>query len=82
MERDEILDKVGVICMDVLEVEGLNITESTSAADVEGWDSLAHIGIMSEIETAFNIEFSLDDMQNAKSIGQLVNIVSKHLAKN
>lgn len=82
MERDEILDKVGEICMDVLEVEGLNITEFISAADVEGWDSLANIGIMSEIETAFNIEFSLDDMQNAKSIGQLVNIVSKHLAKN
>lgn len=79
MERSEIFDKVVEICKDVFNNEDLNLTETSCAADVEEWDSLTHLGVISDIEEEFNIQFTLDDIINATNLGELVNALIKHL---
>ena len=53
MERNKILKIINQVFIDVLEEE-IEISEETSAADVEGWDSLTHIILIVETEKKFN----------------------------
>ncbi|MCM1193014.1 MAG: acyl carrier protein [Butyrivibrio sp.] len=75
MSRDEIFGKVKDLCRVVFADDELEVTSETTARDVEMWDSLTHVVLISEIERAFGIKFKLDEMQKARNIGELVHIV-------
>ncbi|MCM1234685.1 MAG: acyl carrier protein [Ruminococcus flavefaciens] len=75
MDRNEIFEKVKDLCRVVFEDDGLEVTCETTARDVETWDSLTHVVLISEIEKAFEVKFKLDEIQKARNIGELVNIV-------
>ena len=79
MDRNEVFEKVCEICKDVFDNENLVITEATSAADVEGWDSLTHLSLIDEIEQAYDIGFTLDETTGSKNIGELINAIIKHI---
>lgn len=79
MSREEVIQKVGALCADVFEDEELVVTEQTVAADVEGWDSLTHLQLMSDIEKEFHIRFTLGEIQKFANVGQLVDTILKHL---
>ena len=79
MERSEIFEKVCEICRDVFDDEELEITEATSASDIDGWDSLTHLSIIDEIEQTYEIAFTLDEANGSKNIGELINAIMRHL---
>ncbi len=81
MTRTEILTKVEKICRDVFEDEQLIISESTVAADVEAWDSLTHLTLINELEEAFDITFTLDEVTNSRNLGELITAIEKHLGE-
>ena len=79
MERNEVFEKMQEISRDVFEDENLVITESTSAADVAGWDSLTHLSFVNELEELFDVAFTLDEVSGSKNIGELLNTLMKHI---
>ena len=79
MTRTEIMDKIQEICKDVFEDEEIVVTEETTAADVDGWDSLTHLSLMNEMEEAFDVEFMLDEVIGAAKIGDLVDIIEQRI---
>lgn len=79
MERSEVFEKLTYICRDVFDDESLVITESTTAADVGGWDSLTHLSLVNELEEAYEIAFTLDEVTGSKNIGELMNALIKHI---
>ena len=81
MEREEVFEKVAEIICEVLDAEDLELTEETTANDVEDWDSLSHLSIVNEIETEFKIKFTLAAVQGSKNIGEFVDALMGHLAK-
>lgn len=80
MNRAEVLEKISTICKDVFEDDNLVITEDTTANDVENWDSLTHLTLTNEIEEEFDIEFTLDELNKSKNIGELLDAVIRHLS--
>lgn len=56
---------------DVLGEDALELTDETSAVDLPGWDSLAHINTMFSIEEAFGVQFAGDEFARLRSIGEL-----------
>ncbi len=72
MDNDAILSMIQTIVQDVLDDDALLIDEQTQAADVEGWDSLAHINIVSQIESEFGHRFSLDELADFSTVGKIV----------
>ncbi len=72
MKHDSIIGKIQSIVRDVLDDESLSINANTEAADVEGWDSLAHINIVSQIESEFGVRFSLDELARFSAVGKIV----------
>ncbi len=71
MERNKILKIINQVFIDVLEEE-IEISEETSAADVEGWDSLTHIILIVETEKKFNIKFNSKEISNWKNVGEMI----------
>ena len=58
MDKEVTLKKLQDVFQDVFEDDELTLTPQTSAQDVEGWDSLAHVSLMINVEKAFRIRFS------------------------
>jgi acyl carrier protein len=56
------------------------ITETTSAADVDGWDSIAHINLIIAIEKHFAIKFTAGEIAALGRRGQNVGGMLRILA--
>jgi acyl carrier protein len=69
---DEILERLQPIFRDVLDKTGLVITATSSAKNIEGWDSLAHINLVSVIEQEFHIRFSLGELERLNNVGDMI----------
>ena len=46
---------------------------------IYGWDSIKHVELMCKIENEFNIDFSLEDLQEMKTIGDMLTTVKERL---
>lgn len=79
MERNEILKKITEIARDVFDNDEVELTEATTAADVEEWDSLSHLSLVSDIEDEFGITFTLAEVSGSKNVGELVDAIIKHM---
>jgi len=76
MERNNILSQINKIFIDTLDDEGVVIEETTTATDVEEWDSLTHIMLVVAIEKHFKIRFSSKEIQSWNNVGEMINSVS------
>jgi acyl carrier protein len=56
----------------VFDNDELSITEATSAADIDGWDSMAHINLIIAIEKRFGVSFSANEIAALGRRGQNV----------
>ena len=77
MNRNEILERLDEVFADVFDEESLHVTEKTTAADIEAWDSLTHITLIAEVENAFDMKFSMKEVLEMKDIGEMVDIIQR-----
>ncbi|WP_328292424.1 acyl carrier protein [Kineococcus sp. NBC_00420] len=56
---------------EVLAVDDLQLSDASTAADVPGWDSLAHINIMYSLEAEFDVQFSDEQLTSFQDVGEL-----------
>lgn len=75
MERNEILAQINEIFIDTLDNEDVVIEETTTANDVEDWDSLTHIMLVVAIEKHFKIRFTSKEIQSWKDVGEMMNCI-------
>lgn len=69
------LEKIRGIISEQMCIDENELTLDTSFIDDLGADSLNIFQIISDVEEAFNIEFSNDDAENIKTIGDAVEYV-------
>lgn len=55
----------------------LQIQAGTSAWDVPGWDSIAHLQLILGIEKEFAIEFEIREIAGIESAGQLAECIAR-----
>ena len=79
MNREEIVAKVREAFIKVLDHENFELTETTTADDVDGWESITHMMIISEVEKQFGIKFKLMDLMNMNNVGDLIKTIEKEL---
>jgi acyl carrier protein len=72
MRQEKILEQVAEIVADTVGLETLLLAPTTTAADVEGWDSLANVQIFVAIEKRFGIRFRTGEIAAIKNVGELV----------
>ena len=59
----------------------LKVDRKTTAADVEGWDSLMHVTLMVNVEKAFGVKFTTSEVGELKDVGELADLVDQRLSK-
>jgi len=70
-------EKLKEILVKVLLVDGTKINDRMSRKDVEEWDSMAHLMLVSEIESEFGIMMSDDDITEIKTVGDIKRVLRK-----
>ena len=68
------------IIRDVFDVSEETFSDDTAFADYETWDSLAHMRLIAGVETAFGIELTGDEIAEMATVGDLREVVQKHMA--
>tara|TARA_B100001057_G_scaffold122569_1_gene121436 strand:- start:3901 stop:4146 length:246 start_codon:yes stop_codon:yes gene_type:complete len=76
MNKKEIRIKLKDIFQNIFEDDKIELTDDLSAKDVENWDSLTHMILITEIEEKFEIKFSLKDLNQLEDVGNLIQIIS------
>lgn len=74
MNRDEVYDRLKDVFADVFDRD-VPLSDATTAADVDGWDSMMHITLVGTIQDEFNVRFPLKDIVNAKTVGDIVSLI-------
>lgn len=77
MEKEEILQQLTLIFEQVLKRSDLKIDYNTSAEDIDEWDSLTNMTIISEIEKKWDVHFKLRDIVRMKNIGDMIDVIIK-----
>ena len=77
MSRETLLKAVNEVFWDVFDDESLDIREDTTAADVNGWDSLRHITLIENIEDRFDIRFTMLEVNGMKNVGEMLDIIAE-----
>ncbi len=68
---------------DQIFIETFNVVESALGDDlnydaVPGWDSIAHMALIAEIEESFNITMEIDDIIDFSSYNRGLEILTKY----
>jgi len=76
---DIILTELQAVFTNVFGAAANNINRETSANDVDGWDSVARVMLITSIEKAFGVKFSSREVVGFKTVGDIVDILSRKL---
>ena len=78
MTNQEIIEKLNGVFSDVFDEE-IVVTPQTTASDIEDWDSLTLITLISEVEDAFNVKFSMKEVMGMQNVGEMIDIIQKRI---
>jgi acyl carrier protein len=78
---DSTMDQLTEVFQNVFDDLDLHVDPSTTADQVEGWDSLSHINLIVAIEVRFNVSFSQKEVFGFKNVGDMANCINGKLVK-
>lgn len=81
MERTKVLERLNEIFQDVFDNEELVVNDASCAENVEGWDSLRHITLISAVEKAFGMKFAMKEVLEMENVGAMADILAERATK-
>jgi acyl carrier protein len=79
MNEKKILEDLTLIVRQVFDDESIMLTLSTTADDIEGWDSFNHVNIIVAAEAHFKIKFLSAEVEGLKNVGDFVEAIAHKL---
>ena len=75
MNKEEITGNLKSVFEKVFHEKDLTITREMTAKNIEKWDSLRHIQLITEVEMAFGVKFRLREVLSMKNVGDLIDLI-------
>jgi acyl carrier protein len=72
-------EKLVQVFRDVFKNDTISISPITTAADIDQWDSITHLDLITATEEAFNIEINGFDVMGLKNVGDLLKLIERKL---
>ena len=69
------LDDVNTIVAKVFSIDDSEITDKSSPETIENWDSFHGLALIDALEMEFNIQFSISEITDVKTVAD----IKKHL---
>jgi acyl carrier protein len=79
MNKADVFERLTGIFRKVFSDESLEINDELTANDVDGWDSLTHMLLITEVENSFKVKFRLKDLNKMRNVGDLADIILSKL---
>ncbi|HET6334003.1 MAG TPA: acyl carrier protein [Polyangiales bacterium] len=79
MTEPEIYASLTEVFRDVFDDDAITLNADTTAADVEGWDSQAHVSLIVAAEMCFGVRFRTAELERLKNVGEFVSVIAKQL---
>lgn len=80
MERNEIVEKLTAVFQEVFSDSSLVLNDDMTANDVEKWDSLTHMLMISTVEERFGVKFKLKELNKLKKVGDIIAVLGEKLS--
>ena len=74
------MEKLNQILSEVFRLKAEDIHDNLKMKDIEKWDSLTHMDLVTSIEDELQIELSMDDIMSMKDIKTIRLVVQKKLS--
>ncbi len=75
-------NKIKEIMAKVLKMDASSITDDVQQKDIEAWDSLAHLNLVLELESEFNVSFEPEEIGTMTSFKDIETILVCHTERN
>lgn len=75
MTRETIYEKLNEVFQDVFDDDSITVNAETTSDDIEDWDSLEHINLVSAVEKEFGVKFTMAQVVGMKNVGEMVDII-------
>ena len=75
MSRTEIFERLNKVFREVFDEDDIIVNENTTSEDIEDWDSLEHINLVSAVEQEFDIKFSMAQVVGMKNVGEMADVI-------
>ena len=76
---DKIYDRLNKLFRDFFDDEDIEIDADTTADDIDDWDSLNHITLMSAVEQEFGVRFTMGEVSGMKNVGEMADLILSRL---
>ena len=70
------MEKLNNILCEVFRLKGNELDDKLTMEDIESWDSLTHMDLITSIEEGLDIQLTMDDIMNCKDIKTIRTIVA------
>ena len=75
MTREEVFERLNKVFRDVFDDDDITVTETTTSADIDDWDSLEHINLVAAVEQEFGMKCTMGQVVTMKNVGEMVDII-------
>lgn len=76
----QLLQEVTETIRDAFSDDEITLTETSTAGDVDGWDSLMHLNVIIALEKRFGIRFTTAEISHLKEEGQNIGTLLQLIA--
>jgi len=78
---DELRDRLELVFQEVFDDDEIKITDTTSADDIDEWDSLMHITLIVATEKEFGLKLNAAEVGSLSNVGEFLNILKERATK-
>ena len=75
MTEPEVYAVLTEVFQELFADEGIVLTPTTTADDVEGWDSFNHLNIIVGVESRFRIRLQTREVEGLTNVGDMVKLI-------
>jgi acyl carrier protein len=75
MEQTKIIEELTRIFKSVFRDENIVLHRDMTAKDVDSWDSLTHMLLITQVEEHFGIKITLKELNKLKNVGALIDLM-------
>ncbi|MEI6142952.1 MAG: acyl carrier protein [Mariniphaga sp.] len=79
MQKKEIVEKLTLIFRDTFGQPTMDLRDDLTADDVENWDSLTHMLLITKVENQFGFRFKLKDLNKMKQVGDMITLIESKI---
>ena len=78
MEKHEaIKNQLQEIFRKTFKNSAIEISDTTAAKDINGWDSIAHLELVVNVEKTLKVQFSTAELSRMKNVGDFIRLIEK-----